>query len=380
VTASGANAMPPRRGMRRILLIKLSSAGDIIHALPVLAGLRRRWPEAHIAWMVSTPFAELLDGHPDLDEVIRFDRRRFAHLGRQWSASWAFARFCWRLRARRFDLVVDLQGLFRSGFLSLVSGAPRRLGLSDAREMAGAFYTRRVGRRTPNLHAVDRCYQMATALGFAEQGPRFLLHVPDACRAEVTELLRDSEVEGRPFAVLAIGARWETKRWPAERFARLADALAERHGLASVLVGSEDDRQLAEQVRQYSHSGPVNLAGRTRWGQLMALLEQARMVVSNDSGPMHVAAALGRPLVAVLGPTHPGRTGPYCLPEGVVRRDLPCSPCYLRMLASCAHGHACMRDLPVESVLKAAGRALCGQGQSRLRVAVSGPGEAAGSR
>lgn len=359
---TGSAVQPhPRLLCRRILLIKLSSAGDIVHALPVLAGLRWRWPKAHIAWLVSTSFAELLEGHPDLDEVISFDRQRFGRLGRRWSATRRFAEFCWRLWARRFDLVVDLQGLFRSGFLSLVSGAPVRIGLAEAREFAGTFYTRRLASRPPHQHAVDRYYRAAGPLGFAHRPIRFPLAIKEADRAEAAGLLRQAGLEGRRFAALAVGARWETKRWPAERFAELADALADRYALASVLTGSAADYAVGEEVCRLSTSGPLNLAGRTRWRHLLGLLEMASLVVTNDSGPMHLAAALGRPLVAVLGPTNPTRTGPYGRPQAVLRRNLPCSPCYLRTLQSCPYAHTCLRDLPAEEVLAAVDRALSGQ-------------------
>jgi heptosyltransferase I len=369
------------REPRRILLIKPSSLGDIIHALPVLAGLRARYPAAHIAWLAGTAFAPLLAGHPLLDEVIPFDRRAYGRMGRSATQVRAFVGFVRALRARRFDLVLDLQGLFRSGFLAWISGAPRRIGFADARELAWAFYTERV--RTPRrcerdassavaplnpaipqsldpaIHAVDKNLFLARRLGLPVDPPQFALGLTPAehaaAAARVASVVGGAPAE-RAVVAVVVGARWESKLWPDERLAELVARLPEACGLPVVLLGGPEERARAAAVCAAVAPPPANLVGQTTLRELCAVLGQAALVISQDSGPMHIAAALGRPLVAIFGPTSPARTGPYSAAARVVTRGLPCAPCFARR---CPLGHhACLRELPAADVLAAARAAL----------------------
>ncbi|GMV96137.1 MAG: hypothetical protein AMXMBFR83_05050 [Phycisphaerae bacterium] len=348
-----------QRDFRRILLIKPSSFGDVIHALPVLNGLRRRYPAARISWLVAGSCAGLLEGHPGLDEIIRFDRRRYGQIGRSFRVTVEFMEFVHALRARRFDLAVDLQGLFRSGFLAMASGAPVRLGFGSAREFAWMFYTHRVDVRDRNLHAVDRNYLFARALGFADVPLAFGLPIRDEARAAVRRKLHEAGLgDGEAYAVMAPGTRWETKLWPVEHFAEVARRIRGEHGLAVVLAGAGDELHLAGKVAALAEGRLVNLAGKTTPAELIALVEGAAVVVMHDSGPMHLATALGKPMVAIYGPTSPRRTGPYRDPAAVVRLDLPCSPCYLKRVADCPHQHRCMRELSPDVVMARVNRLL----------------------
>ncbi|MCG3179159.1 MAG: Lipopolysaccharide heptosyltransferase 1 [Phycisphaerae bacterium] len=306
--------------IRRILIIKPSALGDVVHGLPVLHGLRVVHPAAHIAWMIRPAFADAIRGHRELDEVILFDRRRYGQAWRSPGAMRDLVRWLWGLAERRFDLVVDLQGLFRSGFFSLVSLARRRYGPAGAREFGWLFYNHRIGSNGQARHAVERNYRFAASLGFAHVPPRFELPISDESRRAAAELLAGAGVgAGGRFAALAPGASYGSKRWPAERFAALADHLADRHGIGSVLIGAPGERTVCEAVRSAARCGPADLSGATSVAVMIALLERAAVVVSNDSGPMHIAAALGRPLVAIFGPTDPARTGPWGRPDSVVR-------------------------------------------------------------
>jgi heptosyltransferase-1 len=342
----------------RILLVKPSSLGDVIHALPVLHGLRQRYPKAHIAWLVSKPLAPLIRNHPELDEVIEFDRRLFRRLGRSWRVTREFLRWVRTLRAKRFDLAVDLQGLFRSGFLSWASGASTRFGFRSAREWAGVFYTHRVETPDPEAHAVDKNYLFAPALGFEHVPVTFDLGVTDAERARATDILTRAGVEvDAPFVAVLPGARWETKRWGGDRFAAVIVRLAADHRLRSVLIAApEEAPRCAEIVGHAARAAPapVNLAGRTGLRDLVALLERAAVVVCQDSAPSHVAAALGRPVVCIFGPTNPRRTGPYQTKGRVLQADIPCAPCYRRSLRQCPYDHECMRRIDADAVVEAA--------------------------
>jgi lipopolysaccharide heptosyltransferase I len=354
------------REFRRILLIKPSSPGDIIHALPVLQGLRRRYPAAHIAWLVATPFANLIETHPALNEVIHFDRKRFGKIGRSAGVTLEFLGFVRALRHKEFDLVIDLQGLFRSGFLSKASGAPVRIGFASAREMAWMFYSHRLPERSPHAHAADRNYQVAPALGLPDGPLSFEIHVTPEDRAVAAALIGEARVDpGRGYVVLVPLTRWETKCWPTDRYGKLAGLIKDRHGLTSLLVGGASDVAAAGIAVQASDGAAINLCGRTTLRQLAALIEGASVVVTADSTPMHLAAVLGRPLVALFGPTDPRRTGPYGRLADVVSLPLECSPCLFRRLSQCPYDHACMRDLDVDQVAAAV--------DLRLSVPAAGP-------
>lgn len=350
---------------RRILLIKPSSPGDIIHTLPVLHGLRRRYPQAHLAWLVVTPFANLIETDPALNEVIRFDRQRYGRVGRSWDITWEFLSFLRGLRKRSFDLVIDLQGLFRSGLLAWATNAPVRIGFASAREFAWIFYSHRIMVDDTDAHAADKNYQISTMLDFAVAPMDFTIPVTAADRQHATTLLAEARIGNEsPYIVLVPTTRWETKCWPTERFGRLAAMLRQRHGLPSVLVGGTGDLTEGNVAASHSAGAAVNLCGRTTLRELAAIIERASVVVTADSTPMHIAAAMNRPLVALFGPTSPLRTGPYGKIEDVMRIDLPCAPCYLRKLRQCAYGQACMLRLTVEAVAESVAARLAAETES----------------
>jgi lipopolysaccharide heptosyltransferase I len=354
----------PFPDVARVLIIKPSSLGDIVHALPVLAGLRAAHPRAHIAWLVAKPFVAFLDGHPMLDEVIPFDRKHYGRMWRSPRAALDFLGFCLAIRRRNFDLIIDLQGLFRSGFLAWVGGAQRRVGFADARELSWLFMTQRVrgpwssrrapGRRDPasDVHAVEKNLHVARALGLAVDPPQFPLGLRDAESEAARALLAAAGVSGTRFIALAPGARWESKRWPVESWAALIDRLHAGGGPTCVLLGGPDERALADAIVTRCRTKPANLIGRTSLRELTALLALAERVICCDSGPMHMTAALARPMVALFGPTNAARTGPYGRKTQVLALPLDCSPCYARVCP--LRHHACMRQLSVEQVASAA--------------------------
>jgi lipopolysaccharide heptosyltransferase II len=275
-------------------------------------------------------------------------------------------RFVRDLSRRKFDLVIDLQGLFRSGWFTAMTGAPVRVGFANARELAHFFYTHHVPVHSMEQHAIDRYLAITDALGCGREPVEFDLPIDDAQRARVDEML--GAVEG--FALILPGTNWLTKRWPAERFAALVAPLREQFGLATVIAGGPDVTEIAEvilrsqsdlQVRPHSNAvahpgvnvrlgsdgGVLNLVGQTSLRELVALIDRAAVVIANDSGPMHIAAAMDKPLVTIFGPTNPTRTGPYRREPSVVRVDIPCSPCYSR---KCSHT-SCMNWIQVDAVL-----------------------------
>ena len=290
---------------RRVCLIKPSSLGDVVHALPVLSALRERWPHAHLAWVVNRGLRGLLDGHPMLDEVIPFDR---GTVGLGPRGLLAFARFGSSLRKRNFDLAIDLQGLLRSGVMTAATGARVRVGLDDAREGSRFFYTHRVPMPTDDAHAVAKLMRVAEALG-ADPAPRFAPAIGDEARAWAERACR---AVPRPRLVLNVGARWITKRWPPESFAEVAAQAHHDRGAGLIAVGAPEDRSLVDALIARLGAIPLlDLSGQTSLPQLAAVMEAADCVLSNDTGPLHLAAATEVPVVGVYTCTKPEKTGPW---------------------------------------------------------------------
>jgi heptosyltransferase I len=316
----------------RIALIKPSALGDIVHTLPVLTALRERFPAAQITWVVNRAYESLLRGHPDLDTTLSFDRGIPAAI-----AALSALRFARMLRKAKFDLVIDLQGLFRTGLMAAATGACRRIGLSTAREGAAHFYTDIVP-DDMSFHAVDRYWRVATALG-AHNGPkqvRFTLEPAAIAWAE-----RQLADRPRPWLVVGVGARWLTKRWPPEHFATLLEAAQSEFGGTAIFVGTRDDVPLSQIAIRFLSRPALDLTGNTTLPQLAAVLANADVMLANDTGPLHLAAALGRPVVAPYTCTDVARHGPYGAFAGTVSTTVPCRASYVR---ACSH-LSCMAEL-----------------------------------
>ncbi|MGE3806406.1 MAG: glycosyltransferase family 9 protein [Gemmataceae bacterium] len=319
---------PPLRNYeaKRIALIKPSALGDVLNALPVLTALRQRYPLAHIAWVVNRAFAPLLDGHPDLNETIAFDRhiKGLRGLG-------VLGSLLLTLRRQRFDLVIDLQGLLRSGLMSLATGARRRVGLTSAREGSRFCYTDVIDDAShfEGMHAVDRYWLVAEALGVGEDPKKFRLpQIEDSWRRWVHKLLVSCP---RPWLAVAVGARWETKRWPPEHFAALLRRAQERFGGTAIFIGAGADVELAARTSALLHGPFVDVTGKTpALPALTALLSVVDVMISNDTGPLHLGRALGRPVVAPYTCTKVRRNGPYGGEAGAVEVDLWCQGSYLK--------------------------------------------------
>ncbi len=245
---------------RRILLIKPSAIGDVVHTLPVWNLLRNHWPSAEISWLVTPGCAGLLDGLPGLN-VLRFERGRLAQAWRSTGAAKELFGLGKWLRDKRFDLVIDLQGLFRSGWMTWQTRAPVRVGFANAREFAWTFYTHRVPIETPEQHATDRYLKVLEALGAPTSPIAYPFVVEDRDRIYVQQLLPT----GTKYAVLLPGTNWATKRWPVEKFARLVAPLRQRFGLEVVVAGGPDVEELAVRI-----PGAKNIAGQTNLRQLVA--------------------------------------------------------------------------------------------------------------
>jgi len=340
----------------RTLIIKPSSMGDVIQALPVLTALKEAHPRARVTWLVARPFAGLLEGHPRVDEVLIFDRQRFGGMGQSLTIAAEFLGFLQRLRARRFTTVIDLQGLLRSGLLAMATGAPSRIGFREARELAPLFYTAEVSVPQAETHAVDRYLAVARRLGLGTPRATDHLPVPDEARRAVRRRLAEEAGigPGEPYLAVCAHARWVTKQWAPERFARVLEAMRAETGARAVLVGSGDAVESARAIREASPEPPIDLTNRTTLKELVAVIAEARAMLTNDSGPMHVAAAVGKPVVAIFGPTNPRRTGPYGPRHRVLAGRAACSPCYRRrcLYGAGAAGLLCLTNITPDEVLE----------------------------
>ncbi len=368
-----------RRDFSRILLIKLSAVGDVVHTLPVLNKLRRRYPSARIDWLVTPAIGELLRHHPAIDNVIEFTREApTGLLGPAPIAS--YLRLAAKLRAARYDLVVDMHGQFRTAVLARATGATVRIGFDrpraavwqastrkfprqtrkhawqGAREGSWLAYTHAIPIATLEMHAVDRYLNVGSLLGF-ENGPAdFSFPIPQEAVGRIEALLDYYDIAKDKIVVIAPGTVWETKQWRREGFAEVARHFL-RKNFAVTLIGSGRERAICAEVAALA-PGVVNLGGETTLCELAALIRRAAICLTNDSGPMHLAVALDRPVVSIFGATDPVWIGPYRRDGAVLKTDLPCSPCYLRRLRNCRHGHACMRDLPAQAVVERAEQVL----------------------
>src|SRR5262245_1718292 len=329
---------------RHILLIKPSSLGDIVHAMPTCAAIRQTYPKARLTWLVKRQWAGLVERIEGVDRVWSVESTATGWLSQ-----------VPLLRAEHFDLVVDLQGLFRSAAIGRLSGSPLLVGLANGREGSPLFYSKRVQVPRMEMHAVDRYLLVAKAVGAAESGsPAFRFRIPQADQEEVERLLaRSGVMPGMEWVAMNVSARWPTKRWPAESFAEVADRLQQEISLAVVMIGGRGERANVAAVSAMMKTPAIDLTGATTVGLLPALLGKASMLITNDSGPMHIAAAVGTQVVALFGPTSAVRTGPYGVGHEVLTARVPCSPCFSRTCHNTLPLE-CLRRVSPEQVLAAA--------------------------
>jgi heptosyltransferase-1 len=332
-----------------ILIIKLSAIGDVVHSLPLLEVLRGRFPSGRIDWVIEEAASNLVEGHPDLDQLIVFPRKgwldRFSRKRDYINVGKELITFFGELRRREYDVVIDLQGLLKSGVLTCFARGSRKIGLSGAREGSFLFVNERVGFPGPDIHALDRYLCVAKHLGVADPVWSGKIPIYEADKRYMDDLLEGLEGNRALVAVNPMG-KWESKLWGLERFACLADVINENLGAAIIFTGSESDKSAVEKIIAGMRTEALNLAGKTNLKQLAYLYEKCAVVVSTDTGPMHVAAAMGSPVVAIFGPTSPVKTGPYGRKHRVVRAGLDCSPCFKK---SCDH-MSCMKGITAEQV------------------------------
>lgn len=341
--------------MNRILLVRLGALGDVVHAIPVAAALRRAFPSARLDWLVSAKHRAILDLVPVIDRRIVLD-------GDRSTGGASLLRAVRELRRSEYDVAIDLQGLVKSAVLARSAGAGRVLGFATSylrERLARPFYTdvydpgcRGIYDPRETRHVVEINLGLLEPLGIPVAPPEFPIdRVDSAVAADVRR-----QTAGR-YALLNPGAHWPNKRWPPSRLGKVAAALRERHGLMSVALWGHGEHELADEVVAHADGAamalpPVSIA------DLVALTRGASVMVSGDTGPAHIAAAVGTPLVGIFGPTRPSRNGPWAPKDLTVSRADVCQCHHLRR---CTLDRMCLLDIDVEEVLDAVERRLAAE-------------------
>jgi lipopolysaccharide heptosyltransferase II len=329
----------------KILILKPSSLGDVIQAIPVLRLLKRRFPQSEIFWWIEASLASLLEGDPDLTGLVRFERRRWAR-PRNWARLWRDIHWA---RAQDFDWVIDLQCLARSAAFAWLANGQFTIGLDEPREGARGFYDVVIRRASFETHAVDWYLDVLRHLKVpVDWNFEWLPKRPEAAAS----LRRKWSVESARWIVLQPGARWRNKRWPVESFADVVRGLpTSMKSVRIVILGGPEDMPLGATIAKAAPQQCLDLTGQVSLPEMLEWIRLSDLMVTNDTGPMHAAAALGKPVVALFGPTEPRRTGPYGQLQNVLQLKLPCEPC-LRPRCSYAKPLECLRGLPSSLVLE----------------------------
>lgn len=332
----------------KILIVQPSRIGDVLFTLPAAADLRKRFPHAWIGWFVDERCAPLLNGCPDIDEVIVFDRSK---------RSLSYVKGLYDLlRGKNIDLSIDFHGLFKSAFMVQLAGAHFRLASSSTNGMRefSWLFSKEISPAVKGTHCVERHRTVARYLGCAAGDPEYHVHVSDADSSRVAALLKEKGiVAGKPVVGVHPGGGWLSRRWGTENFANLITRLAREKNCQIVLVGGKEggaaERGLNEEIREKADVPLIDLTGMMTLGELAAFLSSCDVFVANEAGPMHLATALSVPAVALLGPTDAKRTGPYGGKTIVIQKKVDCQPCRNR---SCTK-RTCMKLIEVDEAFAA---------------------------
>lgn len=349
----------PLERIQRIALIQPSRIGDIVFSLPTLSGLRQVFPEARISWLVDDRCKDLVEGHPDLDDriIIPFKALETALKNKKWGWVWkTMAQLRRELRDRSFDLSVDLHGLAKSALLVFLTGAAYKIGSANTtgmKELSG-FFSKEIPPLPQARHTIERNLAVVSYLGGAIDQPQFKFHIPLTGKEEVQVLLDQAGWSPEEkLVILHPGAGWLSRRWPVERYAGLIHRLHFELQARVVIVGGAEggskEALLFKELFSLIRVPVINFVQQLSLKQLIALLDRAHLFVGNEAGPMHLATALNKPVIAVIGPTNPELTGPFGPRARIVRKKVVCSPCRERNCTDLK----CMKAIEVDHVFEA---------------------------
>lgn len=335
-----------KNSLGNVLVIKMSSIGDVIHALPVSYALKETYPDTKVTWVVEKAAYDLLTNNPYIDELILFEKAKFRSFGGLVKSLPPFSRI---LKQGNFDVALDLQGLAKSAAIAYLSRAPRRLGFCNMRE-GSRFVSSPVYGPHQHGHIVERYLDVVRELGCKVEEVRFPVFPTEAEQQQTAQfaIAAGFDLKDR-YVLLVPGANWPNKRWPTHFFGELADHLWDG-GFIPVVVGASGDLTLTTEINRQAHRPPLSLVGKTTLKQLAYLMMKAAALVGGDTGPMHLAAGLRTPVVAIMGPTDANRNGPYGQENVAIEVTYDCAGCWRR---KCPKGWDCLSNISVEKVLDA---------------------------
>ncbi len=332
--------------MKNFLIVKLSAIGDVIHALPVAYALKETYPDSHITWVVEPPAYDLVKMCPYIDEIILFEKKKFKSFRGFLREYGPLKR---KIQARSYDAVLDLQGLFKSAAIARLGKAPVKLGMCNMRELSDRISRPVIGPHASG-HIVERYLDVARALGCRVEEVRLTLEVPQREADLARRIFAQAGASmDNAYAVFAIGANWPNKRWPAKYFAQLSDRLYDKQVIPVLVGGGPVDEQRAAEICSYTEVPPVNLVGRTNFKQLTCILQQAKLCLGGDTGPVHLASGLGTHTIMTMGPTDANRNGPYGQLENALEADRPCRYCWQR---ACPKSLDCLEAISPDQVME----------------------------
>jgi 3-deoxy-D-manno-octulosonic-acid transferase/heptosyltransferase-1 len=319
-----------------------------------LNAVRNYYPNANITWLVEEDAAPLVQGHEALDRVLVSKRKRWLRSLRSLfflNTIKEVYGFIKTLRDTPYDLILDFQALLKSGILIALARGRRKIGFGkglEHMEHSYIFLNERVSAVDMEIHALSRGMMLLNAVGISSNKIEYKLPVTGHDRNKIDELMKQHGINGvKSFIAINPVAKWETKLWPNEKFSELADMLIERYDMKIIFTGGMKDYSIIQAIRSKIKGRAINFAGKTTLTELAALYERATLVISTDTGPMHLAAAMGTPVVALFGPTAPWRTGPYGAGHQVIKAELECSPCFKRRCEKTD----CMYQISMDQVL-----------------------------
>jgi heptosyltransferase-1 len=331
--------------IKNILVVKLSAIGDVIHALPVSYALKETFPDAKVTWVVEPPAYDLLTNNPYIDHIIVFEKKKFKSINGFFEN---FPAFSAELKKIKYDVVLDLQGLGKSAVIAWMSGAPLKLGCSNMRELSN-WVSKPVCGSNQNGHIVERYLDVVRALGCKVEKVVFPVEITEKEADIATKLMRQAGMNSNnPYVVLAVGANWANKRWPTKFYAALVDALYAKEIIPVVIGGGVIDSRLVAEINEKAEIPAVDLVGKTTLKQLAYMIKNAKAVVGGDTGPMHLAAGLGKPVVMLMGPTDTNRNGPYGQAQNAIEITRTCKHCWKR---KCRFNIDCLEEITVGQVM-----------------------------
>ncbi len=339
-----------------ILIVKMSAIGDVIHTLPALNAIRSNYPHAKITWLVEEAAADIIYGHKALDRVILSKRKKW--IKELFSSKYRHAlkkirNFIKELRDTEYDMIIDFHGLLKSGAMVMLARGKRKIGFDkgmDHAEYSHLFYNERIAPVSMEVHALKRGLMLLEAIGIKADKVEYGLSVSENDRLEIDRLFDKKRIDPKK-RIICINpqATWETKLWSKKKFAVLSDKIIKDFNAQIIFTGGDSDRDAVSEIISMMHGKCINFTGLTTLKSLAALYEKADILVTTDTGPMHLGAAKGVRVIAIFGSTAPWRTGPFGEQHGIIRSEITCSPCFKKECKT----KECMEKITVDHVFEA---------------------------